>query len=574
MAERLRVWGLAGWVLTACVSPAVTNGQLLDSIGITQLRQSQPGLTGTDVAVGLIEASTYTETPPDSGEFISNNDYQVSSSIAHGIPTTYINATGETAAAFPNTVGVVSAHADEVGKLFFGTGGVAPGVAGILNVEANYFLEHFVGGNVPANAKVINQSFGSEIEDATSRVLFEQMFDNYVVNQGVIVVSGAGNGSPIIFPASFMNGIAAGAYNGATSAGPTADGRSKPDLVAPGSFTSYSSPLVAGVAAVLVQAGQSGTGGAMISSVDPRTVKALLLTGAMKPGGWTHSETAPLDVNYGAGVVNAYTSHRVLAAGKRNPTATTHTGSIGGDHDAVNSGTAYGAQGWNLKALANANPTSDAVDHYLLSLMGHNGMAFTATLTWYHPVSESVARGDEDYTISGLNNLDLYLYHADTNTRVAASRSLIDNVEHLHLPVLGAGRYDLQVLKNGRDPAGDGANWVSVSEMYALAWQANLLGDANIDGLVDAFDINILAANWQSSSRFWRDGDFTGDGFVDAFDLNALAANWQGGGLSLVAALEHYPVLAGAGAVPEPASLGVLGAGAVALLVRRRRIRA
>jgi hypothetical protein len=98
-------------------------------------------------------------------------------------------------------------------------------------------------------------------------------------------------------------------------------------------------------------------------------------------------------------------------------------------------------------------------------------------------------------------------------------------------------------------------------------------GDATLNGVVDAFDLNILAANWQTGGKIWSSGDFTGDGLVDAFDLNVLAANWQfgsGGGLtaSLESALAAFPQFA---AVPEPASLILLGLPAVALLRRRQK---
>jgi hypothetical protein len=48
---------------------------------------------------------------------------------------------------------------------------------------------------------------------------------------------------------------------------------------------------------------------------------------------------------------------------------------------------------------------------------------------------------------------------------VSVSTSRVDNVEHLYLPQLPAGHYDLQVLKNG------GTNQVSTDEAYALAWE-------------------------------------------------------------------------------------------------------
>jgi hypothetical protein len=84
----------------------------------------------------------------------------------------------------------------------------------------------------------------------------------------------------------------------------------------------------------------------------------------------------------------------------------------------------------------------------------------------------------------------------------------------------------------------------------------SLFGDATLDGFVDAFDLNLIAANWQKpANALWSDGDFTGDGTVDAFDLNLLASHWQLGAstasLSFPEALAQTPI-------PEPATLSLL----------------
>ena len=51
-------------------------------------------------------------------------------------------------------------------------------------------------------------------------------------------------------------------------------------------------------------------------------------------------------------------------------------------------------------------------------------------------------------------------------------------------------------------------------------------GDANNDGVVNADDAAILAANWGKSDKTWADGDFNNDGVVNAADASILAANW------------------------------------------------
>ena len=81
---------------------------------------------------------------------------------------------------------------------------------------------------------------------------------------------------------------------------------------------------------------------------------------------------------------------------------------------------------------------------------------------------------------------------------------------------------------------------------------ATLPGDADISFKVDNLDFGALAGNWQLSGKTWKEGDFNGDGTVDNLDFGALAGNWQK-------------------TVPEPATLTLIGLGALALIRRRRR---
>ncbi|MBT8067382.1 MAG: hypothetical protein KJO09_09085 [Gammaproteobacteria bacterium] len=54
-----------------------------------------------------------------------------------------------------------------------------------------------------------------------------------------------------------------------------------------------------------------------------------------------------------------------------------------------------------------------------------------------------------------------------------------------------------------------------------------LAGDANLDGDVNAADLNEVGQNWQGSPNTWSGGDFNASGVVDAEDLNLLGQNWQ-----------------------------------------------
>jgi hypothetical protein len=53
-------------------------------------------------------------------------------------------------------------------------------------------------------------------------------------------------------------------------------------------------------------------------------------------------------------------------------------------------------------------------------------------------------------------------------------------------------------------------------------------GDADLDGNIDATDLNQVAVNWRRTDvTSWTHGDFNGDGRVDAQDLNEVTSNWR-----------------------------------------------
>jgi autotransporter-associated beta strand protein len=111
-----------------------------------------------------------------------------------------------------------------------------------------------------------------------------------------------------------------------------------------------------------------------------------------------------------------------------------------------------------------------------------------------------------------------------------------------------------------------------------------LLGDANLDGTVNGSDFSILAANFGLGRTNWDQGNFLYGPSVNGSDFSALAANFGQGDSGAdgsvtpadIAALDAFAAANGQSlptiaAVPEPASIGLLAAGAVYFTRRRRR---
>jgi hypothetical protein len=189
-------------------------------------------------------------------------------------------------------------------------------------------------------------------------------------------------------------------------------------------------------------------------------LKALLLNGAVKPADWTHTDTAPLDPNYGAGILNVDNSYMNLRAGEYGISGTTGAaGSI--DSGAIESSD----EGWDFTTIATARTSGSTYaaesNHYLFDLTAATAPEFTltSTLVW-----------DRHLNQTDINNLDLYLFDETTGTDVAVSDSTIDNVQELYVQDLAPGEYDLVVTKAGGTSVNSGGTVVSGAETYALAF--------------------------------------------------------------------------------------------------------
>jgi len=492
---------LIGLNCIICSSQAHAQVANLDTIGLTELLARQPSLDGSGLTVAQVEAPTSVTQDPVTG-VITNETYQPNPASAGQAASkfSYYDATNP---AFNNpgdfSSSQNSGHANTVANGYYDvTTGVATDVDEILVFSANTFANNYLFQGIDINASIINQSF---IFGEFSEPI-DQAYDNYAALYDTLFVNGLNNGSTtaIPSPATMFNGISVGRIDLIHSLGPT-DGRSKPDVIAPGTATSFATPYVSGSAAVLIEAAnlEHGGIGTAADASDIRTVKALILNGAVKDEIWSNTETQPLDSRRGAGILNINNSHLQLEGGQHSSIesvnqaiASTYppSGTLPTNNIASNIG-------WNYATITNAsngpNQNTDRIDNYYFDIPSTSLLSdVTASLVWLRQTSQS-----------NVNNLDLILYNADTGDVVEQSISTVDNIEHIHIENLISGRYMLQVIKRT-------TNRVSISEDYALAFN---FSDSNLDPL-DAFRL-INFGTTTNSENAANDADFDNDGLTN-----------------------------------------------------------
>ncbi len=91
----------------------------------------------------------------------------------------------------------------------------------------------------------------------------------------------------------------------------------------------------------------------------------------------------------------------------------------------------------------------------------------------------------------------------------------------------------------------DGSGTVDQDDVVYLVENVlgTYMGDATLDGKVDAMDLNQVGINWRTmETAGWREGDFSGDGSVTAVDLNFIGVNWRQGIPAAAAAGSYHRV--------------------------------
>jgi hypothetical protein len=310
--------------------------------------------------------------------------------------------------------------------------------------------------------------------------------DNMAENFGCLVIASIGNGKDSydlpLYPGAGSNVLAVGVVDSAgnlskfgvpdanrSTAGPTLNGRCKPDIVAPGNclvavagtdrlykptgdYSSFAAPVVAGVASALIQKAKSDPNLQLASSpfAGNSVMKSILMTGAKKLAGWHKGFSGseddyeyPLDFKQGAGMVDGLASYKILTAGMQRDGAVKTTG-------------------WDINIIE-PNYTVEKVYRFHTAAKSQ----LTATLVWnriyenQYPFNLQLNLwSDLQLQLWAINDKGAYRF-------IDYSDSPVDNVEHLYIPLDPDTTYELVVSYSLNSQLPEGLT------SYGLSWQVS-----------------------------------------------------------------------------------------------------
>lgn len=547
---------LTGSATAAQQPPAeVLQPQALNYTGLYQLRQLDPNLAGSGIRLAVISRSiTYTDGRPQ-------NDYRpaVGHNCFAGAQFAFHDHNFTTPGISPHSTAICSvllgrddnAFNDQLGS--FRYLGAAPGASADVYEFWHFVINNLFTGSAP-DADVIVAGIGEAFDDWWTRAI-----DSLAEQYGLTVVAGIGNGrdvsDPVLYPGAGANVIGVGVIDSVnaadlavklsrfslalpehSSAGPTPDGRCKPDIVAPGNcivadyndpngyqptgnWSSFATPIVAGTAALLLQKANQDPNLRLAASPKGGNclIKAVLLNSASKLPFWhkglltkDDDHEVPLDFAQGAGMLNAADAYRQLIAGRNRP----------GDCPPA---------GWDLNQLQK-NEKPDAV--YRITINKPAGKMIKATLCWNKHYAAAFPYNALPETDADLR---LECWAVDTNDPnkdylLDYSDSRADNTEHLYTPT-DPNYTDYEIVASLSDPNDTARPDAALT--YALAWnpaptpdKENILWyDLNADGTVDTKDLDIMLRNILTGIEKTDErllGDINGDGTIDAADMKLL----------------------------------------------------
>jgi len=245
--------------------------------------------------------------------------------------------------------------------------------------------------------------------------------------------------------------------------------------------TSFSAPIVAGAAALMLDAGK---GFGIAEMTHPLVVKAALMAGASPTQGWDNGQyfdgavirtSQALDLAAGAGALDLekthsiYIGNSVLLTGLGYFADGSNTLGVAGMSGAAG----LAANGWDLGAI------QSGANIYTLAGVMEAGSQFSAVLTWFAARGFDVSLSSAQDT--ALSNLSLELWCLDQNLgqrMVGRSESPWGTTEHLRFTLAETGQYQLRVVWEGQNY--QMASDPDLLTEYGLAWSVTPIPEPSL----------------------------------------------------------------------------------------------
>jgi hypothetical protein len=383
---------------------------------------------------------------------------------------------------------------------------------------------------------VFNHSWIGAINQASFDSEALRRADLAMHRDGTLFVVGENNGAgstmqPLL--ACGYNSIAVGRVDGQHSAGNTpasvdGAGRMKPEIVAPGQFTSFSTPVVSAAAALLYQTAATVPYSQNANRARGVLIKAALLAGASHGPSWTNNAPSagpdrgitarPLDPVFGCGTVNIDRAHRIVTADESQPLPTAEDAALEPPTPRVVL--------WDVDGLQSSAAVQQF--HYRLDLPARADVSIVAT--WTRNMATSALGSGPAPAVA---NVTLRLQRIEGDSVVplfgdagigrfeagnVVSASAVDNVEHLFVRGLAPGSYVVSVVREAT--ASSALSFLAVAGIVDLR---TVPGDLNGDGVVNGDDLGIMLGAWGPGTG---PADLNLDGNVDGNDLGILLGAW------------------------------------------------
>lgn len=482
MACRFLHFGLILLFCTTLAMAVAVQPGALEVAGVYKITDIDPNLTGRGLDIGLVcRSDTYIGSKPQ-------NDYRPD--VSHGsfrdLAVKFYDDQSESAS--------VSAHSTAIASILagfepnaslaslggFSYEGACP--AARLDIyEFRHFLAKYVFSGRWPEVDLLTMSLGWASEDWWTRGI-----DKMAGDFGLLIIAAIGNGTSAydlpLYPAAGANILAVGVVDSADSlsefslpdanhstAGPTLDGRCKPDIVAPGNclvaaagskdgfvpsgdYSSFAVPVVAGVSSLLIQ--KAKTDPNLLFAVSPVfgncVMKSILMTAARKLEGWhkgfpqsDDDYEYPLDFKQGAGMVDGLAAYGVLTAGMQQDGNVPSTG-------------------WNVGVIE-PNYVVETVYHFKTD--GFKKPYVSVTLVWNRAYENEYPFAPAWQSWADLQ-LQLWAIDADGRSRfIDYSNSPVDNVEHIYTDLDPNSEYEFVVSNSLNAPLPD------CFTTYAVSWQ-------------------------------------------------------------------------------------------------------